>query len=57
MSRIIFERAEKYAKFWLDPVTLAESRAFRSHELTVLRRMVEEHREEFIVAWNEHFSH
>ena len=51
------ERAEKYAKFWLDPVTLAESKAFRSHELAELRRMVEEHREEFIVAWNEHFSH
>ena len=50
------ERAEKYAKFWLEPVSLAESRAFRNHELTELRKMVEEHREEFIVAWNEHFN-
>ena len=50
------ERAEKYAKYWLDPVALAESRSFRSHELTELRRLVEEHREEFIDAWNEHFN-
>ncbi len=50
------ERAEKYAKFWLEPVQLAESRAFRSHELTELRRMVEQHRERFIAAWNEHFN-
>ncbi|MBI3415639.1 MAG: DUF4160 domain-containing protein [Verrucomicrobia bacterium] len=50
------ERAEKYAKFWLDPVALAESRSFRSHELTELRRLIEEHREEFIDAWNEHFN-
>jgi len=50
------ERAEKYAKFWLEPVELAESRAFRSHELTEVRKMVEDHQEEFILAWNEHFS-
>jgi hypothetical protein len=50
------ERAEKYAKFWLEPVELAESRRFRSHELTALRNLVEEHREQFIVAWDEHFN-
>ena len=33
----------------------AESTGFRNHELTRIRKMVEEHREEFIVAWNEHF--
>jgi hypothetical protein len=51
------ERAEKYAKFWLEPVVeLAESRAFRSHELTALREMVEEYREQFILAWNEYHN-
>ncbi|MDD5138903.1 MAG: DUF4160 domain-containing protein [Verrucomicrobiales bacterium] len=51
------ERAEKYAKFWLEPmVELAGSRAFRSHELTVLREMVEEYREQFILAWNEYHN-
>src|SRR6266404_227393 len=33
------ERAEKYAKFWLEPIESAESRGFRSHELTALRRV------------------
>jgi len=50
------ERAEKYAKFWLQPVELAESRGFRSHELTQLHLTIEEHRDEFIFAWNEHFG-
>jgi hypothetical protein len=50
------ERAEKYAKYWLDPATLAESRAFRSHESSELRRRVEAHRKEFTDAWDEHFG-
>jgi len=49
------ERGDEYAKYWLQPVSLAENRGFRNHELTRIRKMVEEHREEFIVAWNEHF--
>ena len=48
------ERAEKYAKFWLEPIELAESRGFRSHELAALRRMIEEYHNEFINAWNRH---
>ncbi len=48
------EQAEKYAKFWLEPIELAESRGFRSHELTGLRRIVEAYRDEFINAWNRH---
>lgn len=55
-KHIHVERAEKYAKYWLEPVELAESRAFRSHELTALRNIVEENRERFIMAWNEHFG-
>jgi len=50
------ERAEEYAKSWLEPIELAESRGFRSHELTALRRMIEEHRDKFIIAWNEHMG-
>lgn len=50
------EHAEKYAKFWLEPIALAESRGFRSSELTTVRRMIEEHREEFIDAWNRHHN-
>ncbi len=54
---IHIQQAERYAKFWLQPLTeLAESRGFRSSELRELHSLIEEHREELIVAWNEHFS-
>ncbi|HEY4774885.1 MAG TPA: DUF4160 domain-containing protein [Xanthobacteraceae bacterium] len=50
------ERGDSVAKFWLDPVNLAESHGFRSHELIRLRAMVIEHRTRFMEAWNAHFS-
>jgi hypothetical protein len=43
------------AKFWIDPVELAESHGFRSHELNQLRALVIEHRMLFMEAWNAHF--
>ena len=50
------ERAGCAAKFWLDPVQLAGSRGFRSHELNRLRAMVIEHRAAFTEAWHAHFG-
>lgn len=50
------EQAERYAKFWLEPIELAESRGFRSSELRELHALVAEHRQEFITAWDEHFN-
>lgn len=50
------EQAERYAKFWLDPIQLVESRGFRSSELRQLHNLVEEHRKTFIMAWDEHFN-
>ena len=48
--------AGRYAKFWLDPVTLASNRGFRSHELTIIRRLVLENRDFFLEKWNAYFS-
>ena len=48
--------AGRYAKVWLDPVNLASNRGFRSHELTVIRKLVEENREFFLERWNAYFS-
>ena len=48
------EQAERYAKFWLSPVLLADARGFRSHELSELRRLVEEHATSFEEKWHEH---
>ena len=50
------EQAERYAKFWLLPLTLAESRGFRSSELRGLHNLIEKHRDSFMMAWDEHFS-
>lgn len=50
------ERDQSTAKFWLDPVQLARSRGFRSHELNRMRALVIEHRVTFKEAWNGHFG-
>ncbi|MBZ5542994.1 MAG: DUF4160 domain-containing protein [Acidobacteriia bacterium] len=49
-------QAGRYAKFWLDPLTLASNRGFRSHELTVIRELVLENRDWFLEKWNAYFS-
>lgn len=48
--------AGRYAKFWLNPVSLASNRGFRSHELTVLRQLVLDNRALFLEKWNACFS-
>ena len=50
------EHGDKVAKFWLDPVELAGSSGFRSHELSRVRTLVVEHRVRLRRAWDEHFS-
>jgi hypothetical protein len=50
------EQAERVAKFWLNPVSLAMSRGFRSGELSEINRIVEENRDLFVEKWNEYFS-
>ncbi len=50
------EHAERYAKFWLGPISLVKSRGFRSGELSEIQRIVEENRDSFMEKWNEHFS-
>ena len=50
------EQAERYAKFWLHPVELANSDGFRSSEISGLRKLVQEHQNLFEEKWNEYFS-
>jgi len=49
------EQAERFAKFWLEDVSLAKSRGFRSGELTEIQN-IEENRALFLERWNEYFS-
>ena len=50
------EYGDKVAKFWLEPVSIAESHGFRAHDLNRVRMLVIEYREKFLEAWNAHFS-
>jgi hypothetical protein len=50
------ESAEKYAKFWLSPIALVESRRMNSAELTKVRKIIEKRQNEIIDKWNEHFG-
>jgi hypothetical protein len=51
------EHGDRTAKYWLDPVVLARSDGFRSHELGKLRTLVTTHRAVLQEAWRVHFSH
>ena len=53
---IHIEQAERFAKFWLTPVSLVKSRGFRSGELSEIQQLVEENRDILLEKWNEHFS-
>ena len=48
------DRDKFSAKFWLDPIELAEAREFRGAQLRELYSLIEEPK--FIVAWDEHFG-
>lgn len=48
------EHDERYAKLWLDPVSIARSKGFRSHELSEILRIVESNRQLFQEKWDEH---
>ncbi len=48
--------AGRYAKFWLEPVALAQVRGFRGHELTEVRRIVLQNRQFFMERWHEYFG-
>ncbi len=55
-SHIHIQRERMLAKFWLNPVALAGSTGFRSHELRNIKRHVEENELIFEEVWNEYFG-
>jgi len=53
---IHIEQWERFAKFWLDPISLVKSRGFRSGELSEIQRIVEEQQDFLMEKWNDYFS-
>ena len=49
-------RDTSFAKFWLDPVELQESGSFRSAEIRILQRVIEEREAQLLEAWHGYFS-
>lgn len=50
------QRAEKYAKFWLQPLQLSMNDGYTSRELSRIDALIEQHRESFLEAWREFFA-
>ncbi|MCX6972847.1 MAG: DUF4160 domain-containing protein [Verrucomicrobia bacterium] len=50
------ESVEKYAKFWLDPIILAESHGYLSKQLKEIRELIQEHKEAIRRKWDEHVT-
>ena len=50
------KRDRHVAKFWLDPIELANKFGFAEHEVNRIERLVTEHREFLIEAWHEYFD-
>jgi hypothetical protein len=44
------------AKFWLADWRLAKARGFADRQLRLVQKKVQEHREELLRAWHEHFG-
>jgi hypothetical protein len=55
-AHVHIRRERKLAKFWLQPVELADSKRFAAHELREIEQIVQDRRIEFLEAWNEYFG-
>ncbi|OHB76546.1 MAG: hypothetical protein A2Z34_08220 [Planctomycetes bacterium RBG_16_59_8] len=49
------ERGGKVAKVWLQPVRLQRSGGFNRAEIVRIQRMVADHQDRLLEAWNEYF--
>jgi len=46
------------AKYWLEPVIeLSNQSKYSKKQLSEIKSLVEEHKDEIIRAWQEHFGH
>lgn len=50
------EKENKIAKFWLEPLGLHKSGRFKRVEIRWIEKIIEEHREMLLEAWNDYFG-
>jgi hypothetical protein len=49
------QNAEKLAKFWLDPMRLAENIGYNSKELKRIETLIRQNHSKLMEAWHGHF--
>ena len=54
---IHIEQADNVAKYWLEPVELANSYGFSAKEINNIRKLVIDNQTQFKQAWHEYFNH
>ncbi len=47
-------RDRRLAKFWLEPIAIAENDGFANHELSRIARLIEANKIKILQAWNAH---
>jgi hypothetical protein len=50
------KRDRDVAKFWLQPVAPANNYGYAEHELRAIQRLVINHQQELVSAWDDYFS-
>jgi hypothetical protein len=50
------DRDNLSAKFWLEPVSLAQNLGFRPKELREVQEIVAQNQQRFVEAWNDYFG-
>ena len=51
------EKAEKYAKFWLQPIALSKNYDFNSSELGEIEKIIKKNISKIERSWNEYFNY
>jgi len=55
-SHVHVDRDNLSAKFWLEPVSLAQNLGFRPKELREVQEIVTQNQQNFVEAWNDYFG-
>jgi hypothetical protein len=53
---IHIKRDSQLVKFWLNPVSLAKNRGFKSHELKDIEKLVIKYHSVLLEEWNAYFN-
>lgn len=50
------DRDDSTCKFWLAPVALARNLGISARDLAQIERLIQQHQQSLLEAWNDHFG-